>query len=107
VHVQASHTLGLLGQVAEKISALEAIDRHIAAPLLERLQTEPGWRMLVIPARAAGTLRHPDLAGRTIFIFAGNGIESNRGDAFDEANAVAGEMQLDRASDLMEYFVRR
>ncbi len=107
VHVQAPHTLGMLGQVMEKISVLEAIDRHIAAPLLERLQAEREWRMLVIPAQAASAVRHPELAGRTLFTLTGSGIESNRGDAFDEANAAAGEMHLDRASDLMEYFLRR
>ncbi|MFQ5807710.1 MAG: phosphoglycerate mutase, partial [Phycisphaerae bacterium] len=36
VHVQAPHTLGILGQVAAKTRALEAIDREIVAPLLER-----------------------------------------------------------------------
>jgi 2,3-bisphosphoglycerate-independent phosphoglycerate mutase len=107
VHAQAPHTLGLLGQITEKISALEAIDRHIAAPLLARLQAEGEWRLLVISAQAAGAARHPALAGRTLFVLAGSGIETNRGDAFDEASAVAGEMHPERASDLMEYFLHR
>lgn len=107
VHVQAPHTLSTLGQVADKISALSAIDRQIVAPVLKRLQAELEWRMLVIPAQAAGLGRDPELAGRTLFLLAGSGIESHRGERFDEENAVAGEMHPDRASDLMEYFLRR
>jgi len=107
VHAQAPHTLGMLGDVTGKISALEAIDRQIVAPLWERLQAEPEWRMLVIPAQAARAAQHPDLAGRTLLVLAGSGIESNRGEAFDEQNAVAGEMHPDRANDLMEYFLHR
>jgi 2,3-bisphosphoglycerate-independent phosphoglycerate mutase len=107
VQVQAPHTLGMLGRVPDKVSALEAIDGQIVAPLLKRLQAEPEWRMLVIPAQADRAAHHPGLAGRTLFILAGSGIESNRGDAFDEENAVAGEMHPERASDLMEYFLHR
>ncbi|MFQ5806156.1 MAG: hypothetical protein ACE5I3_06890, partial [Phycisphaerae bacterium] len=59
------------------------------------------------PAQAAGAARHPDLAGRTLLVLAGSGIESNRGEAFDENNAVAGELHPERADDLMEYFLRR
>ena len=38
---------------------------------------------------------------------AGTGIESNRGERFDEANAAEGELHVERACDLMEYFLRR
>jgi 2,3-bisphosphoglycerate-independent phosphoglycerate mutase len=107
VHVQAPHTLGMLGDAAGKARALEAIDRQVVAPLLERLQAEPDWRLLVIAAQASGAVRHPELAGRTPFILGGTGVESHRGEAFDEQNAAHGELHLDRASDLMEYFLRR
>jgi 2,3-bisphosphoglycerate-independent phosphoglycerate mutase len=105
-HVQAPQTLGLLGNVAGKIDALEAIDRQIVAPVLERLEAEPEWRALVIPAETGGRQSPPELAGRTLFVLAGSGIESRRGDVFDEKNAIVGELHPDRASDLMDYFVR-
>jgi 2,3-bisphosphoglycerate-independent phosphoglycerate mutase len=105
-HVQAPQTLGLLGNVAGKIDALEATDRQIVAPVLERLEAEPEWRALVIPAQTGGRRSHPELAACTLFVLAGSGIESRRGEAFVEKNAIVGELHPDRASDLMDYFVR-
>lgn len=107
VQVQAPQTLGLLGNFAGKIDALEAIDRQIVAPVLKRLEAEPEWRTLVIAAQTGGRRWHPELAGRTLLVLAGSGVKSHRGEAFDEKNAVVGELHPDRASDLMEYFVRR
>ena len=107
VHVHYLFTLSALGAVTEKVRVLEAIDAQIAAPLLDRLREEPEWRMLVIPARTAPTARPAQAPGRTMFVLAGSGIASNRGEAFDEENAEVGEMQPDRAHHLMEYFLRR
>jgi 2,3-bisphosphoglycerate-independent phosphoglycerate mutase len=97
----------MLGDAVGKAQALEAIDRQVVAPLLERLQAESDWRLLVIGAQTMGAARHPELAGRTPFILGGTGVESHRGEAFDERNAAQGELHLDRASDLMEYFLHR
>lgn len=107
VQIHAPYAISATGNVTAKVHALEAIDEQIVAPLLERLQKEPQWRMLVIPARAAYTAQHGRSAGQTLFVLAGSGIESNRGEAFDEENAAAGEMHPDRAHHLMEYFLRR
>ena len=107
VHVQAPQMFGMLGNSSGKINALEAIDREIVAPLVERLEQEPAWRMLVIPPRPSGVGQGRDLEAHTVFVLAGSGIDSNRGEAFDEENAAAGELHPDRAHDLMEYFLRR
>jgi 2,3-bisphosphoglycerate-independent phosphoglycerate mutase len=107
VHVDAPFRLSAAADIAGKVRALEAIDSQIVAPLLTRLQAEPEWRMLVIPARAAPAAWSADAPGGTLFALTGSGIESNRGESFDEDNAAAGEMHLDRAHDLMEYFLHR
>jgi 2,3-bisphosphoglycerate-independent phosphoglycerate mutase len=107
VQMPAPHTLGTLGQVQGKLDALKAIDHEVVRPLMQRLEREAEWRVLVMPARAGGTVQHPGLGGRTMFVMAGTGIASNRGERFDEGSAVDGELHPDRASDLMEYFLRR
>jgi 2,3-bisphosphoglycerate-independent phosphoglycerate mutase len=107
VHLDAPYTFGTLGNFTGKVSALEAIDREVVAPLLERLERETEWRMLVIPARTSSAQGQPELASQTVFVLGGNDIDSNRGEAFDEENAASGELHPDRASDLMEYFLRR
>ncbi len=107
VHTQAPFLLSATGDATGKVAALEAIDSQIARPLLDRLRAEPEWRMLVIPARAAPAVRQADARGGTLFALGGSGIESNRGEAFDEANAATGELHPDRLHHLMEYFLRR
>ena len=64
VHVHTPQVLTVVRNVKGKTAALEAIDRHIVAPLLSRLQNEPEWRILVIAAlpRRRGGARGP---GRT------------------------------------------
>ena len=107
VHLQSPQVLTLRGDVEGKIRALEALDRHVVGPLLARLKTEADWRILVIPAQTGGASAHEELEGLSILAMAGHGIESNRGEAFDEATALEGELHPERASDLMEYFLRR
>jgi 2,3-bisphosphoglycerate-independent phosphoglycerate mutase len=107
VQLRAPFSLSAVGDMVGKVAALEAIDSHIAAPLLDRLRSEPEWRMLVIPARAAPGAQSGGAPSRTLFALAGTGIESNRGETFDEQAAAMGEMHLDRAHHLMEYFLRR
>jgi 2,3-bisphosphoglycerate-independent phosphoglycerate mutase len=107
VHVQAPDEASLLRRPTEKRQALEAIDRAIVAPLLRRLREEPSWRVLVMPGHARPVGGGVPASTPTIFAMAGQGIDSNRGVAFDEPNARIGEMHLERAADLMEYFLRR
>jgi len=107
VHVQAPDEAGRAGRAEEKCQALEAIDREIVAPLVRRLKQERQWRVLVMADHATPVARRAHTADRTIFAMAGSGIDSSRGDAFDEPNAEIGELHVDRGSDLMEYFLRR
>lgn len=107
VHIEALDEASHLGSGAEKVRVLEQIDQHIVAPLVERLRREAAWRMLVMPDHTSSTRRRTHSPAPTLFVLAGSGIESSRGERFDEASAVEGEMHPQRASDLMEYFVRR
>ena len=107
VHVEAADEASHLGDTNRKMRLLEDIDRHIVAPLLERLESESRHRILIMPDHGTSATRCTHMDDPTIFAMSGSGIESNRGEAFDEQNAVVGELHLERACDLMEYFLRR
>lgn len=107
VHVRAPYILGRLGEVAGKLNALAAVDQQIVAPLLERLSAEPDWRMLVIATPATSALHAAQQPLHTVLLLAGSGIDSHRGEAFDEQGAAIGEIQPERVCDLMEYALRR
>ncbi|MFO0838050.1 MAG: cofactor-independent phosphoglycerate mutase [Phycisphaerae bacterium] len=107
VHVEAPDEAGHQGDAVGKVRVLEAIDREIATPLAARLSGEEAWRMLVIVDHATPVSRRRHTSAPTPFALAGSDIASNRGEAFDEATAEQGELHVERASDLMEYFLRR
>ncbi|MGD8451092.1 MAG: 2,3-bisphosphoglycerate-independent phosphoglycerate mutase [Phycisphaerae bacterium] len=107
VHVEAADELSHAGEVQRKVALLEALDRDVVAPLYVRLRAESQYRLLVMPDHGTSVIERRHLAGPTVFLMAGTGIGSSRGEAFDEATAADGEMHLDRGCDLMEYFLRR
>lgn len=107
VHVEAPDEAGHAGDARQKVAIIEAIDREIVAPLLERLTREPEYRILVMPSHATPVGRRMHTSDPTVFLMAGTGLASTRGGVFDELCAEAGEVHVDRASELMEYFLRR
>ena len=107
VQIESPFVLSAGGHIDEKILVLEQIDKLVAKPLFERLRCKQDWRVLVISPRTAPGGGGARIANWTMFMLAGSGIESNRGSAFDEANATLGELHPERAHQLMEYFLRR
>ena len=106
VHTRDAWLLTHGGDVTQKIEFMNRLDSELVAPLIERLRQEEQWRILVISGQPTPTAQHPDLDDRAMLVLAGSQIESNRGVRFDEESAFEGELHPDRASDLMEYFLR-
>lgn len=106
IHVRAPDAAGHAGLLDAKTRALEAIDEHVVGPIVARLAREPQWRLLVAPTHGTSVQRRRHIAGAVPILLAGNDIESNRGEAYDEPNCAAGELQFERGTELMQYFLR-
>jgi|GEM_PF-4470446 len=106
-HLAAPRIHSLAGKIAEKVHALELIDRDVLMPVLDRLQQEDQWRILVISGRFQRDRRAESGSDQLIFVFNGDQVDSHRGEAFDEENALQGEMRSRQAHQLMEYFIHR
>ena len=106
VHSAAADCAGHAGRATGKLLALESLDRELVRPLLERVQRETEWRVLVLTAHATllGTRTHANRP--TLFALAGSRLESNRGESFDEIHAATGELRFERGCDVIEYFLR-
>jgi len=106
VHVEAPDEAGHEADVDGKVHALEQIDRHIVAPLLERLRSgqEP-WRILVMPDHPTPCSIRTHTADPVPFAIAGAGMSSVIQLPFDEESARTSDLHVKNGWELMEYFL--
>jgi 2,3-bisphosphoglycerate-independent phosphoglycerate mutase len=117
VHIEAPDEASHQGDWQTKIAALEAIDRHVIGPMMERLGAlradggrDPagstgGWRMLVAPDHytLCSTLKHDGTPPP--FVMAGTGIKPLGRKPFTEAQADAAALHIEPGEALMEHFL--
>lgn len=115
VHVESPDESSHQADSVSKVESIEAIDRHIIGPILERLREHgdpeqdkeaPGWRVLVLPDHytLVSTRRHDPTP--VPFAMAGAWVRSVVQRPFSEPNADAADLHIDAGHDLMEYFLR-
>jgi 2,3-bisphosphoglycerate-independent phosphoglycerate mutase len=108
---EASHQ----GDAAGKVASLEAIDRGIIGPVLEKLrgfgdpEKEPeaeGWRLMVLPSHytLVSTRKHDSTP--VPFAMAGSWVRSVVRRPFNEKNAGESDLHIEEGHELMEYFLR-
>ncbi len=106
VHVEAPDEAGHNANVEGKVESLGEIDKHIVAPVLERLRAEgEDWRILVLPDHPTPCTIRTHTGEPVPFALAGKRIESVLEAPFNEKTAAESDMFIDRGCDLMEYFL--
>jgi 2,3-bisphosphoglycerate-independent phosphoglycerate mutase len=114
-HIEAPDESSHQGDWKTKVASLEAIDRHIVGPLVDKLRTfgdpekDPaaqGWRLLMLPDHytLVSTRKHD--ATPVPFLMAGSWVRTMVDRPFTEAAALASDLRIADGSDLMEYFLR-
>lgn len=114
-HVESPDELSHQGDWKTKVAALESIDTHILAPLIDKLRaygdpdedpSAPGWRLLYMPDHytLVSTRKHD--ATPVPFLIAGAYVRSALERPFTESAALESDLQIDPGHDLMEYFLR-
>jgi 2,3-bisphosphoglycerate-independent phosphoglycerate mutase len=105
VHVEASDEASHEGRADAKVKALEEIDRHIVAPLLEALPQHGDWRILVSPDHRTYLRTRAHAHGTVPFAMAGTGIARKGQRSYDEAVAAASDLAFEKGHDLMRQFL--
>ena len=100
---EASHAANF----KEKIDSIEAIDKHVVGPVLEKLKTYPEWRMLIMPDHATQCMTRKHHDEPVPFAIAGTGIrpKQNIQLPYTESAAKQGDLHIQQGYDLMEYFL--
>jgi len=105
VHIEAPDEASHEGRVDAKIEALEQIDRHIVEPLLEALQGYGRWRILVSPDHPTPIRLKTHSHGWVPFAVAGDGIQPDATDRYNEKAAEASGWSFPEGWTLMPYFL--
>jgi 2,3-bisphosphoglycerate-independent phosphoglycerate mutase len=87
------------------VKALERIDEHIVAPLLEKLRQFAEWRILVVPDHYTPCTTTAHDATPTPFAMAGHGITPSNAAQFSEAAAAVTGVMVDTGHTLMGQFL--
>lgn len=113
-HVQSPDEAAHAGDCAAKVAVLEAIDRHIVGPLMEKLrefgdpeqdEAAEGWRMMVAPDHATSTATRAHTADAVPFAMAGAWVRSVVERAWTEEAGASSDLAIDPGHELMEYFL--
>ena len=106
-HVEAPDEASHAGNHAEKIAAIEAIDKHVVGPVLAKLKTYPEWRILIMPDHATQCTTRLHYDEPVPFAIAGTAMppRPNIQHPYTEAGAKQGDLHIQQGYDLMEYFL--
>jgi len=107
VHVEAPDEASHQADAATKVASIEATDRHIVGPVLEKLKSfDEGWRVLLLPDHYTCVETRKHDATPPPFCLAGTRIRGVRQLPFNETNADASDLHIEFGHELMEYFLR-
>jgi 2,3-bisphosphoglycerate-independent phosphoglycerate mutase len=106
-HIEAPDEASHQADYKTKVAAIEAIDKHVVGPVLEKLKTFPEWRILVLPDHPTLISTRKHGYAPTPFEMSGTGVSGVVQQPYSEKNALAGGMNIGKGHDLMEFFLRR
>jgi len=106
IHVEAPDEAGHNADAPAKVHAIEQIDKHVVAPVLERLKAEGDeWRVLILPDHPTPCAVRTHTPQPVPFAIAGKRIESVVSSPLTEKAADASDLHVPRGCELMEYFL--
>jgi 2,3-bisphosphoglycerate-independent phosphoglycerate mutase len=104
-HIEAPDEASHQADYKTKVASIEAIDRHVVGPVLEKLKTYPEWRILVMPDHPTNIATRKHGYAPTLFAMAGTRVHSAFERPYTEAAAEASDLHIEKGHELMEYFL--
>ena len=105
VHIEAPDEAGHLGDIQAKVDAIEAVDRHVVAPLLEAMEEAGDYRLLVLPDHPTPIDVRTHVGEAVPFALCGSDIAEPSGRLYTEANAAETGLVVEPGWRLMEVFL--
>jgi len=105
-HIEAPDEASHQADWKTKVEAIEAIDKHIVGPVLQKMKKYPDWRVMVLPDHPTNIRTRKHGYAPTLFAMTGSGIKPSHVAAYSEPLAAASGLKLDNGHDLMDFFLR-
>jgi 2,3-bisphosphoglycerate-independent phosphoglycerate mutase len=105
-HIEAPDEASHQADYKTKVASIEAIDKHVVAPVLEKLKTFAEWRILVMPDHPTNIATRKHGYAPTLFGMAGTRVNNSVPRPYTEAAARAADLHIERGHELMEFFLR-
>ena len=107
VHLEAPDEAAHAGDPHTKVAAIEAIDRDVLRPLVERLGAKHRpYRLLLLPDHYTRVDNRKHDPTDPPFLLVGEGVPSPREVTFSEKHAAASDLHIAHGHELMEFFLR-
>jgi 2,3-bisphosphoglycerate-independent phosphoglycerate mutase len=106
VHIEAPDEASHEGRHDAKIEALEQIDQHIIAPLVEALEQQGEYRILVTPDHPTPCSTKKHSHGMVPLVISGAGVQADSQTSYDELAAEASGRKFEKGWDLMDEFIK-
>ena len=107
VHIEAPDEASHEGREDAKIEAMQQIDTHIVAPLVDALQKHGEHRILITPDHPTFCSTKKHTHGMVPLVMSGTGIDADDQSCYDEIAAAASGKQFEKGWDLMDAFIER
>ncbi len=105
VHVEAPDEASHEGDCAAKVKAIEEIDTHVVAPLVEALKSQGDYRIMISPDHPTFLNTKTHTHGDVPIILAGTGIEPDAFTSYGDTNAAKSDLAFDAGWQAMQWFI--
>jgi len=105
VHIEATDEASHEGDAMAKVKALEEIDRHIVAPVLDALRSQGDYRILVSPDHPTPLRTKTHSHGFVPFAFTGAAVVADEFATYDETCAAKSELAFEEGWKMMGHFL--
>jgi len=106
VHIEAPDEASHISNAELKRKAIEQIDQHVVGPVLDALEGQESWRLLVLPDHPTLVRDGAHSSAPVPFAMAGTGVTGRLNASFGETNAVQSGFRIEKGHELMEYFLK-
>jgi 2,3-bisphosphoglycerate-independent phosphoglycerate mutase len=106
VHVESPDEAGHVGNIEEKVKAIENFDKFVVGPIVEGISQYERYRVMVLPDHYTPIAVGTHIADSVPFVVWGTGISRSNTSCFSEAEAAKSDKVFEKAHELLPAYLR-